>query len=137
MRSGPISLTTALEGFAPNYRSEQPESVRSPSTTARTSSFPWQEPGLPRAYCTIWRKGGGEHGDDIKGGAGSDYITGGDGRDSIEGGGLNDNINARDGERDVVFCGPGQDAVFADSFDVTDQCEKTFKENVNVNPVHP
>ena len=33
--------------------------------------------------------------------------------------------------------GPGQDAVFADSFDVTDQCEKTFKENVNVNPVHP
>ena len=62
--------------------------------------------------------------DDLIGGAGADVLSGGAGRDHIEGDAGNDRINARDGRRDLVNCGPGQDTVRADKADaVARNCE--------------
>jgi Ca2+-binding RTX toxin-like protein len=75
---------------------------------------------------------GGAGNDDIDGGFGDDTIVGGPGQDNISGdrrGGDcgpiwckfpfgNDTIDARDGERDSVTCGLGEDTVLADPVDV-------------------
>src|SRR4051794_1360146 len=81
---------------------------------------------------------GGPGDDDIDGGFGDDTITGGPARDPIPGarrggdcGPLwckypygNDTIDARDGERDSIVCGFGEDTVYADALDVVDgDCE--------------
>jgi Ca2+-binding RTX toxin-like protein len=75
-------------------------------------------------------KGGriaGQDGDDfITGSDGGDSLTGGAGRDRISGRGGNDTIRVRDGERDVVRCGDGQDSVLADRIDaIGHDCERT------------
>jgi hypothetical protein len=81
---------------------------------------------------------GGPGNDNIDGGFGDDTITGGPGQDNISGdrrGGDcgpiwckfpfgNDTIDARDGERDSITCGLGEDTVLADTIDVVSgDCE--------------
>ena len=59
----------------------------------------------------------GESGNDqLNGDAGDDTIDGGSGTDTIYGGGGNDTINAKDGQRDTIYCGTGDyDAVVYDA----------------------
>jgi hypothetical protein len=66
---------------------------------------------------------GGAGDDLLEGGAGNDVITGGAGADRIFGGPGSDTIYANDGEKDVIDCGPGNDRVVADSYDVVKNCE--------------
>jgi Ca2+-binding RTX toxin-like protein len=47
--------------------------------------------------------------DSLYGGTGADSLTGGHGRDYLYGRGGNDWISAQDGERDVIYCGTGND----------------------------
>jgi Ca2+-binding RTX toxin-like protein len=83
---------------------------------------------------------GGPGADRLSGGFGPDVIVGGPGADDIGGdrtaaceygpvfgvctiGSGADTIDARDGERDTIDCGPGADTVYADAIDVTAGCE--------------
>lgn len=77
--------------------------------------------------------GGGDEawglgGDDaLSGGAGNDELYGGPGNDALLGGAGDDFVEARDGERDYVWCGPGDDTVSVDSVDrVTRNCETLY-----------
>jgi Ca2+-binding RTX toxin-like protein len=67
-------------------------------------------------------------GDDaLSGGGGDDELYGGTGHDALLGGAGDDFIEARDGKRDYVWCGPGNDAVSADPTDrVTRNCETLY-----------
>jgi Ca2+-binding RTX toxin-like protein len=61
----------------------------------------------------------GYRGNDLLvGGTGNDVLVGGLGNDRLWGGPGNDRINARDGMRDRVYCGPGLDTVIRDARDV-------------------
>ena len=63
--------------------------------------------------------------DRIRTGDGKDHVSGGPGQDSIATGRGNDRVEALDGHRDRVNCGPGKrDAVSADSFDILIRCEQ-------------
>ncbi len=66
---------------------------------------------------------GNDLGDRLHGGAGNDHITGGKGEDRLEGGEGDDVIDARDGRYDSIDCGPGNDIVYADPGDGTENCE--------------
>jgi hypothetical protein len=66
---------------------------------------------------------GGAGSDRIFGGAGNDVITGGGGADRLWGGRGSDTINAVDGERDYIDCGPGPDRAVVDKFDKVANCE--------------
>jgi Ca2+-binding RTX toxin-like protein len=66
---------------------------------------------------------GGAGGDSLFGGVGNDFLSGGAGRERLDGGPGADRVDARDGERDVVECGPGSDIVRADRSDVLRHCE--------------
>ncbi|MBX5443331.1 MAG: hypothetical protein IRZ32_17620 [Solirubrobacteraceae bacterium] len=68
----------------------------------------------------------GSPGDDrLVGADGDDVIVGGRGTDAILGGGGNDRIEARDGVRDLIDCGPGlRDVAIVDRLDVVDDCER-------------
>lgn len=67
----------------------------------------------------------GRGGDDcLFGGRGADVIRGGAGRDVIRGGRGADRIHSRDGERDTVRCGKGDDLVIADRKDRVSGCER-------------
>ena len=59
----------------------------------------------------------GEAGNDqLNGDAGDDTIDGGSGTDTVYGGAGNDTINAKDGQRDTIYCGTGDyDAVVYDA----------------------
>ena len=61
--------------------------------------------------------------DVLEGGSGDDLLFGGDGRDRLLGGAGRDRVDAIDGERDVVRCGPGRDRAFLDRFDRASGCE--------------
>jgi Ca2+-binding RTX toxin-like protein len=67
----------------------------------------------------------GYRGNDLLvGGVGNDVIVGGLGNDRLWGGPGNDRVNARDGMRDSVTCGPGRDTVIKDARDtVARDCE--------------
>lgn len=52
--------------------------------------------------------------DSLFGGEGDDELYGGAGRDVLLGGGGDDFIEAKDGVRDYVDCGPGQDVASVD-----------------------
>jgi len=67
---------------------------------------------------------GGTGDDSLFGGLGNDFLSGGAGRDRLDGGPGADRLDARDGERDVVECGPGRDTVRADRSDVLRHCER-------------
>jgi hypothetical protein len=76
--------------------------------------------GNDRAY--------GRSGDDgVSGNAGDDRVNGGSGRDRLFGRGGDDLIDARDTERDVVYCGTGRDTVRADRGDLLRGCERVFR----------
>jgi Ca2+-binding RTX toxin-like protein len=76
--------------------------------------------GNDRAY--------GRSGDDgVSGNAGDDRVDGGIGRDRLFGRGGDDLIDARDTERDVVYCGTGRDTVRADRGDLLRGCERVFR----------
>jgi Ca2+-binding RTX toxin-like protein len=64
-------------------------------------------------------------GDDVLHGQdGNDRLRGGRGRDTVYGEAGDDRLVVRDGEADVVDCGPGFDRVRADPMDVVDtSCE--------------
>lgn len=66
---------------------------------------------------------GGAGNDRIYGGAGNDTIVAGSGKDYVDGGPGNDVIKARDGQKDVVRCGPGRDTARVDKIDVVSGCE--------------
>ena len=62
--------------------------------------------------------------DTLRGEGGDDLLNGGAGRDSVFGAGGRDVIVARDGERDTIDCGAGNDAVDSDVIDiVAPNCE--------------
>jgi hypothetical protein len=61
--------------------------------------------------------------DRLFGGDGNDHLTGGPGIDDISGGAGSDFFSLRDGEVDVVDCGPGVDTVQADLRDSLTGCE--------------
>jgi hypothetical protein len=63
---------------------------------------------------------GGAGRDLIDAGPGGDEITPGSDVDEVEAGSGGDVIRARDGRRDYIDCGPGQDAVRADGIDFVD-----------------
>jgi hypothetical protein len=50
-------------------------------------------------------------------------VSGGPGADSIAAGAGDDRIEAADGRRDRVRCGPGNDSVVADRIDLVKGCE--------------
>lgn len=66
---------------------------------------------------------GGAGADRIFGGPGNDVITGGSGSDRLWGGRGSDTIDAVDGERDYIDCGPGADRAVVDKFDKVLNCE--------------
>jgi hypothetical protein len=61
--------------------------------------------------------------DRLYGFAGNDLIVGGPGKDKMYGGTGNDRLEARDGQRDLVDCGPGNDTAVVDSIDQVVSCE--------------
>lgn len=62
---------------------------------------------------------GGTGDDDLYGEPGSDIIVGGEGGDFIE---------SKDGHRDYVICGPGDDVASVDEFDaVSSDCETVYR----------
>jgi hypothetical protein len=60
---------------------------------------------------------GGPGRDSITSGSDNDQITAGIGADWVQAEAGNDTIRARDGQRDLIDCGPGRDAVVADAID--------------------
>jgi hypothetical protein len=67
---------------------------------------------------------GGRGRDAVFGDTGADRMTGGPGRDRLVGGRGADRIRARDGQVDLVNCGPGRDRVLADRRDrINRNCE--------------
>jgi TolB protein len=67
---------------------------------------------------------GGPGPDTVRGEGSRDVLRGGPGRDRLDGGIARDILLARDGEPDVVVCGPQRDRVIADRFDrVAGDCE--------------
>jgi hypothetical protein len=78
----------------------------------------------------------GEDGDDqLLGGRGADRLWGGDGsdelfddrgRDRLSGGAGNDRFSTKDGRRDVVDCGAGEDIAIGDPRDVFRDCEHVY-----------
>jgi Ca2+-binding RTX toxin-like protein len=61
--------------------------------------------------------------DCLKGHKGNDELTGGVAGDILQGGPGDDTHNARDGKRDKVNCGPGDDVALVDQRDVVKGCE--------------
>ena len=70
---------------------------------------------------------GGPDNDVIFGGPGNDRIDPGPGRDHAFAGPGNDRVFARDGQRDVIDCGPGHDVAIVDPVDVTRRCELVIR----------
>jgi hypothetical protein len=68
----------------------------------------------------------------LDGGGGEDTIVGGHGLDGLYGGAGRDKVEARDGELDVVDCGPGMDRAELDLEDEARRCERT---NVKIVPI--
>jgi len=65
--------------------------------------------------------------DDLTGDAGADHLVGGPGADQLTGGAGHDVIDARDGIRDVVSCGAGNDLALVDlGLDTVSACERVL-----------
>ena len=71
---------------------------------------------------------GGPGDDVISGGLGLESVVGGPGRDRISTGANRDTVLSRDGWRDTISCGSGEDAVRADRLDaVAADCERVTR----------
>jgi Ca2+-binding RTX toxin-like protein len=66
---------------------------------------------------------GGQGDDEIRGELGNDLVVGSVGHDVLHGGAGDDVVEARDGRRDRIRCGPGRDRVKADRIDAVTGCE--------------
>jgi Ca2+-binding RTX toxin-like protein len=63
----------------------------------------------------------------LSGGAGGDDLYGSPGRDELYGGAGDDFLEAKDGGRDYMNCGPGRDAASVDLEDlVSRSCEAIY-----------
>ena len=75
---------------------------------------------------------GGSGRDVLLGGSGDDYLVGDDGgsalADRYRAGAGDDRVNAVDGGRQRIFCGPGHDRVQADPGDRTSGCERVSRD---------
>jgi len=72
----------------------------------------------------IWGLGGD---DGLSGGGGEDKLYGGPGRDELLGGAGDDFLEAKDGGRDYVDCGPGHDSASVDPEDLVSRtCETVY-----------
>lgn len=82
---------------------------------------------------------GGDGADRVNGGSGPDEVIGGAGRDELFGGDGNDILRARDGEQDRIFCGNGNDTVYADTLDTFPTSELTRPRGTceNINWIKP
>jgi dipeptidyl aminopeptidase/acylaminoacyl peptidase len=79
-----------------------------------------------RAGNDLIRAEGGN--DVVDGGWGLDTLLGGPGRDRLVGGRGNDTIHSRDGQRDTIECGWGEDRAFVDRLDrVLRGCEAVHR----------
>jgi Tol biopolymer transport system component len=68
---------------------------------------------------------GGKGNDKLFGGRGNDKLNGGPGTNGYTGGPGNDTINARNGKKEAIDCGPGKkDSASVDRKDKTKGCEK-------------
>jgi hypothetical protein len=68
---------------------------------------------------------GGKGNDKLFGGRGNDKLNGGPGTNGYTGGPGNDTINARNGKKETIDCGPGKkDSASVDRKDKTKGCEK-------------
>jgi hypothetical protein len=66
---------------------------------------------------------GGNGDDTVGGGPGDDLIQGGYGNDALYTGTGDDQVNARDGHKDVITCGSGNDLIYLDfKLDVLRDC---------------
>jgi len=66
---------------------------------------------------------GGNGNDVVDGGSGDDLIQGGYGNDALYTGLGDDQVNAQDGQRDIITCGSGNDLIYIDSkLDVLRDC---------------
>jgi hypothetical protein len=79
---------------------------------------------------------GGKGDDHLYGGAGSDELFDNQGRDVILAGPGNDRISVKDGNRDIVDCGPGEDIAIGDPIDVFRGCEHVYTTPENT-PARP
>lgn len=128
---GPMPVTATLRNLLPDPAPGNNTAAVTVSVTGETAP----------AACSVLRKGTkkadrlrgsaagdrllGRGGNDrLKGLAGDDCLNGGKGKDRLVGGPGNDQISARDGQRDVIRCGTGQDTVVADKRDrIARDCE--------------
>ncbi|MEA2481117.1 MAG: hypothetical protein QOJ07_3039 [Thermoleophilaceae bacterium] len=68
---------------------------------------------------------GGKGNDKLYGGGGNDKLTGGPGVNTYSGGAGNDTLNAQNGKKETVDCGPGKkDKATVDKHDKVKGCEK-------------
>jgi hypothetical protein len=74
---------------------------------------------------------GGRGADDLWGGEGSDELFDDHGRDHLHGGPGNDRFSTRDGDRDVVDCGAGEDIAIGDPHDTFTHCEHVYTTAAN------
>jgi hypothetical protein len=97
---------------------------------------------------------GGKGDDTLNGGAGDDELLGGPGKDHLYGGPGNDELfddqgedvlmggpgddrfSTRDGNQDIVDCGPGDDIAIGDPHDTFRHCEHVYTTPENT-PAHP
>src|SRR4051794_30346931 len=79
---------------------------------------------------------GGPGADDVHGGAGPDELFDDQGEDVLHGGPGNDRFSTRDGNHDVVECGPGDDVAIGDPHDTFTQCEHVYTTPANT-PAQP
>jgi Ca2+-binding RTX toxin-like protein len=67
---------------------------------------------------------GGRGVDDLDGGGHADYLNGGKGQDEVYGKWGNDRVEAADGQKDTINCGPGEDTASIDEdLDEVSNCE--------------
>jgi hypothetical protein len=77
---------------------------------------------------------GGRGSDHLYGGRGSDHLYGGRGSDRLHGGPRGDVIYARDGHRDIIYCGRGKDWAAFDRVDRVAGCEHVLPASYFVGP---
>ena len=69
----------------------------------------------------------GKSSDVARGGEGSDQLFDDEGSDELRGGAGNDRFSARDGDRDVIRCGAGEDIAIIDGRDLAIECEHAYR----------
>ena len=121
------SSSAALQGTTPR-KSSTPAAKKAKSALKRGVTLKGTKRrdhliGTPYADHLSGRRGA----DVLEGRGGADHLTGGAGRDRLDGGTGNDVLDARDGEHDIVRCGPGKDRATVDRADSVRSCERVAR----------